>query len=137
VVCQGFKQAFSHTDNFTTSTEATNAMSVRELDERGKFDSQESGGVVPFPNTAACRNKHLQNTAEIKALYLERPARQTIPTRFPVWPTFSQPLRLIPELSSFTVFSAQAMRGVLWAMPKRPRASSKIMPPCPFTRAFR
>src|SRR5579863_4260197 len=42
---------------------------------------------------------------------------------------------LMPEFSSLMVLSAQAMRGVLWAMPRRPRASSKIIPPCPFTRA--
>jgi hypothetical protein len=48
-----------------------------------------------------------------------------------------QSLRLMPELSSRAVLSAQAIRGVLCAMPRRPRASSKIMPPCPFTRAFK
>src|SRR5579863_4476921 len=46
------------------------------------------------------------------------------------------PLRVMPELSSLAVRTAHAMRGVLWAMPKRPRASSKIKPPCPLTRAF-
>jgi hypothetical protein len=49
----------------------------------------------------------------------------------------SHPWRLMPELSSRDVFSDHAIRGVLWAMPRRPRASSKIMPPCPLTRACR
>ena len=37
--------------------------------------------------------------------------------------------REIPELSCFPVFTAQAMRGVLCAIPNLPRASSKIIPP--------
>lgn len=35
----------------------------------------------------------------------------------------------IPELSCFPVFTAQAMRGVLCAIPNLPRASNKIIPP--------
>ncbi len=48
-----------------------------------------------------------------------------------------KPYREIPELSCFAVFTAQAMRGVLCAIPNLPRASSKIIPPCPCSRDSR
>src|SRR5919197_5273056 len=41
----------------------------------------------------------------------------------------------IPEACFSTVFTPQAMRGVLCAMTNLPSASSKMIPPCPLTRS--
>jgi len=43
----------------------------------------------------------------------------------------------IPEFSCFDVLKAQAIRGVLCAIPIRPRVSSRIIPPCPLRRVFK
>ncbi len=46
--------------------------------------------------------------------------------------TFRGLLRSMPASCFFTVLYAQAMRGVLWAMPKWPSGLSTMMPPWPF-----
>src|SRR5438034_11184715 len=43
----------------------------------------------------------------------------------------------IPEFSCLDVLKAQAIRGVLCAIPIRPRVSSRIIPPCPLRRVFK
>jgi len=42
----------------------------------------------------------------------------------------------MPASSFCSLRTAQAMRGVLWAIPKRPWLSSRIIPPWPLTALF-
>src|ERR1035437_5365470 len=84
---------------------------------------------------------------------LRRKLKRRSPGRAPrgsaVWRTYQlKPERIgnrgtqevknwMPVLECSAVASAQAIRGVLCAIPIRPRVSTRIIPPWPFRRAFR